>query len=375
MKNRVGIILVVVLILVFAVIAFKWIKHRIEYAITDAVFVESDSMANLSFYRAEGKIVELLKEEGDYVKKGEVIAVLDDRDYRIKLGALENKIKALEKKKEALETKLQKIKKQIEIKISSADLTKQQVVASISATKEQIKQIEAEIQLVKRDEERFRALLKKELIPERKYQEVSTKLKVLTHKKLYAEKKLSELHLQLKKAEEGIKLAQTEKKSIKELEKQIASLEKNIQALKKEAEDTRNLIQYTRLKSPYNGYIAKKFVSVGEVVPSGRPIYSVVPDNSLYILVLLEETKLEGVKVGNPVNIKIDAYPDKKYRGVVEEINPATAAKFALVPRDVTAGEFTKVAQRIPVKVKITEGDLSVLKVGLGGEVEIKKSR
>ncbi|WP_456392955.1 HlyD family secretion protein [Persephonella sp.] len=375
MKNRVGIILVVVLILVFAVIAFKWIKHRIEYAITDAVFVESDSMANLSFYRAEGKIVELLKEEGDYVKKGEVIAVLDDRDYRIKLEALENKIKALEKKKEALETKLQKIKKQIEIKISSADLTKQQVVASISATKEQIKQIEAEIQLVKRDEERFRALLKKELIPERKYQEVSTKLKVLTHKKLYAEKKLSELHLQLKKAEEGIKLAQTEKKSIKELEKQIASLEKNIQALKKEAEDTRNLIQYTRLKSPYNGYIAKKFVSVGEVVPSGRPIYSVVPDNSLYILVLLEETKLEGVKVGNPVNIKIDAYPDKKYRGVVEEINPATAAKFALVPRDVTAGEFTKVAQRIPVKVKITEGDLSVLKVGLGGEVEIKKSR
>ncbi|WP_457624541.1 HlyD family secretion protein [Persephonella sp.] len=375
MKNRVGIILVVVLILVFAVIAFKWIKHRIEYAITDAVFVESDSMANLSFYRAEGKIVELLKEEGDYVKKGEVIAVLDDRDYRIKLEALENKIKALEKKKEALETKLQKIKKQIEIKISSADLTKQQVVASISATKEQIKQIEAEIQLVKRDEERFRALLKKELIPERKYQEVSTKLKVLTHKKLYAEKKLSELHLQLKKAEEGIKLAQTEKKSIKELEKQIASLEKNIQALKKEAEDTRNLIQYTRLKSPYNGYIAKKFVSVGEVVPSGRPIYSVVPDNSLYVLVLLEETKLEGVKVGNPVNIKIDAYPDKKYRGVVEEINPATAAKFALVPRDVTAGEFTKVAQRIPVKVKITEGDLSVLKVGLGGEVEIKKSR
>ncbi|WP_456383362.1 HlyD family secretion protein [Persephonella sp.] len=375
MKNRVGIILVVVLILVFAVIAFKWIKHRIEYAITDAVFVESDSMANLSFYRAEGKIVELLKEEGDYVKKGEVIAVLDDRDYRIKLEALENKIKALEKKKEALETKLQKIKKQIEIKISSADLTKQQVVASISAIKEQIKQIEAEIQLVKRDEERFRALLKKELIPERKYQEVSTKLKVLTHKKLYAEKKLSELHLQLKKAEEGIKLAQTEKKSIKELEKQIASLEKNIQALKKEAEDTRNLIQYTRLKSPYNGYIAKKFVSVGEVVPSGRPIYSVVPDNSLYVLVLLEETKLEGVKVGNPVNIKIDAYPDKKYRGVVEEINPATAAKFALVPRDVTAGEFTKVAQRIPVKVKITEGDLSVLKVGLGGEVEIKKSR
>ncbi|WP_457638770.1 HlyD family secretion protein [Persephonella sp.] len=375
MKNKIGVLIVLVLIVVFGVIAFRWVKHRMEYAVTDAVFVESDSMANLSFYRAKGRIVKLLKEEGDRVEKGEVIAVLDDTDYRIKLEALSRKINALEEKKKALKEKMFRLKQQLKIKVETAHLTYRQAEASIQAVKEEIKQIDAQIQLVKKDEERFKELLTKELIPERKYQQVSTQLEVLLHKKEYAEKKLEELQIQLEKAKQGIKLAEAEKKVIQELEKEIKSVENSILALKKEAEDTQNLIKYTQLVSPYKGYIAKKFVSVGEVVPSGRPVYSVIPDNSLYILVLLEETKLKGVKVGNPVKIHIDAYPDEEYRGVVSEINPATAAKFALVPRDVTAGEFTKVAQRIPVKVKITEGNTSLLKVGLGGEVEIKKSR
>ncbi|WP_343123071.1 HlyD family efflux transporter periplasmic adaptor subunit [Persephonella sp. KM09-Lau-8] len=159
------------------------------------------------------------------------------------------------------------------------------------------------------------------------------------------------------------------------MKKNIESLQNKILALQQQKKDLENLISYTKLVSPYNGKIAKKFVSEGEVVPAGRPIYAIVPDNSLYILVLLEETKLEGIKIGSKAIIHIDAYPDKEYEGEVFEINPATAAKFALVPRDVTAGEFTKVAQRIPVKIKITKGDISVLKVGLGGEVEIKREK
>jgi membrane fusion protein (multidrug efflux system) len=374
-KNKIGIVIILLLIAVFSIFAFKWVKHRMEYAVTDAVFVESDSMANLSFYRVKGRIVKLLKKEGDYVKKGEVIAVLDDTDYRTKLEQIKNQIESLRLKKKALQEKLSKIEEAVKIQIRTSLLNLQQVKASIEATKHRISQIEKEIRLAKKDEERFRSLLKKELIPERKYDLVKTKLDVLLEKKKYAQKKLEELKIQQKKAEEGITLAENEKKSIKELKKEIESLSKKIKSLEKQKEDVENQIRYTKLISPYNGRIAKKFVSEGEVIPSGRPVYSVVPENSLYILVLLEETKLDGIKIGSKANVYIDAYPDKKYRGEVFEINPATAAKFALVPRDVTAGEFTKVAQRIPVKIRITEGDISVLKVGLGGEVEIKKEK
>ena len=73
------------------------------------------------------------------------------------------------------------------------------------------------------------------------------------------------------------------------------------------------------------------------------------------------------------MTLTLDAYPDKEFTGVVREVMPASAATFALVPRDISAGEFTKVAQRIPVRIEITGGDRSLLRVGLGGEVEIKR--
>ncbi len=375
MKNKIGIVIVLILIVIFAVIAFRWVKHRMEYAITDAVFVESDSMANLSFYRVSGRIVKMFKKEGDYVKKGEVIAQIDDRDYMLKLQKINAQIQSLKQKKESLNSKLSKIKSQIDIKIKQAELTKEQVISSIKALEEQKKEISLQIELIQKDRERFKNLLGKGLVPQREFEQIDTRYKVLIHRKNYIDKKIAQMKAELKKADESISLAYTERKSIEELKKQIKSVDRQIAALEKEAEDVKNLISYTRLVSPYSGYIAKKFVSEGEVVPSGRPVYSIVPENSLYILVLLEETKLKGVKIGSEANIYIDAFPDKTFKGKVFEISPATAAKFALVPRDVTAGEFTKVAQRIPVKIKITEGDTSILKVGLGGEVEIRKSR
>jgi len=119
--------------------------------------------------------------------------------------------------------------------------------------------------------------------------------------------------------------------------------------------------------------VVKRYVSEGEVVRPGQFIYAIYDPKDLYVLVLLEETKLGGVREGNQVWIRIDAYPEEGFEGVVEEIGRAAAAKFALIPRDVTAGEFTKVAQRIPVKVKIVKGKVDLLRVGMGGEVAIEK--
>ena len=103
-------------------------------------------------------------------------------------------------------------------------------------------------------------------------------------------------------------------------------------------------------------------------------VYAVLDPQNIYIIALLEENKLDGVTPGDPVVIRIDAYPDQKYKGIVSQVLPASAATFALAPRDISAGEFTKVAQRIPVRINITEGDISLLQVGLSGEVEIRRS-
>ncbi len=373
MKNKIGIAIVVILIAIFAVFAYKWIKHRKEYVITDAVFVEADGMTNISFKRVSGKVIKVLKEEGDKVKKGEVVAVLDDKDYRVELASVEKKIESLFYKKKALEKKIERIKEEVNININVQKLTKSQLQKKLLSAKAQINQIQAQINQVKKDRDRFERLSKKELVPRIKFEELDTKLKVLESQKKALLESIKEIQVGIKKAEEGIKLAIAKEKLIPELQENIKSLEKQIEALKEKKKDILNKISYTKLKAPFDGIIAKRFVYVGSVIKSGMPVYSIIPENSLYINVLLEETKLEGVKVGAPVKIKIDAFPDKKFEGVVEKIEPASAAKFALVPRDISAGEFTKVAQRIPVRIKITKGDISILRVGLGGEVEIKR--
>ena len=116
-------------------------------------------------------------------------------------------------------------------------------------------------------------------------------------------------------------------------------------------------------------------MSQGGNIAPGRPVLALVNPKDLYIVALLEENKLEGVEPGSKVLIHIDAYTDQQWQGEVEQVLPASEATFALAPRDISAGEFTKVAQRISVRIRITSGPLEKLRVGLGGDVEIRRQK
>ena len=373
MKKNIGLFVVLVLILIFAVFAIRWIEHRMKYVISDAVFVETDYLSNLGFNRVSGKIIQLYKKEGDAVKADETIAKIDDTDYKIQLENINYEIESLKQQKSQLENQLSRIIQENELNQKITSLTTQEIEKKIESLSAQKSQVEAQIEKAKKDEERYRNLLEKGLVPKAKYEEINTQLKVLLDQKKAIEKSISELNLSKAKSKETVELVKTQGQVSKEIQDQISALENKILALTKQKEDLENQIKYTELKSPYNGIIAKKYVSIGDIVKAGQPIYAIVKENSFYIKVLLEETKLSGVKVGNKAYIKLDAYPDKTFEGEVESIDISSAAKFALVPRDISAGEFTKLAQRIPVKIRITKGDISLLRVGLGGEVEIEK--
>jgi len=373
MKKSIGLFVVLVLILIFAFFAITWIEHRMKYVISDAVFVETDYLSNVGFSRVSGKIIQLYKKEGDAVKADETIAKIDDTDYKIQLENINYEIESLKKQKSQLENQLSRIIQENELNQKITNLTTQEIEKKIESLSAQKSQVEAQIEKAKKDEERYRNLLEKGLVPKAKYEEVNTQLKVLLDQKKAIEKSISELNVSKAKSAENVELVKTQGQVSKEIQDQISALENKILALTKQKEDLENQIKYTELKSPYNGIIAKKYVSIGDIVKAGQPVYATVKENSFYIKVLLEETKLNGVKVGNKAYIKLDAYPDKTFEGKVESIDIASAAKFALVPRDISAGEFTKLAQRIPVKIRITKGDTNLLRVGLGGEVEIEK--
>ncbi|OIQ90526.1 multidrug export protein EmrA [mine drainage metagenome] len=116
-----------------------------------------------------------------------------------------------------------------------------------------------------------------------------------------------------------------------------------------------NQLADTRIVAPVSGVVASKSVEPGQLVQAGQPLLSVVPLNDIWVVANLKETDLAGVKPGDPVAITVDAYPGLKVAGAVDSLSPATGARFSLLPPDNATGNFTKVVQRVPVKIRLQQ--------------------
>ncbi len=114
-------------------------------------------------------------------------------------------------------------------------------------------------------------------------------------------------------------------------------------------------LSFTRITAPLAGTVSKKMVEVGQLVQPGQTLFSIVSDSGVFVTANLKETQLARVHVGQKVDIEVDAY-GMSAEGEVESIASATGAKFALLPPDNATGNFTKVVQRVPVRIKVTKG-------------------
>ncbi len=351
------------------------IKRRMDYAITNAVFVDTEDITNLGFKRVAGRLIKLTKREGDSVKKGELLAEIDPTDYGLAVEALEKELEATKKERDRLQITLSRVSQQTELKVHMAKDSVKAIEEEIDALKADISALSADIAQLKRDRDRFKELFKEKAVAKRRFELIDTRLRAKRQQRSALVKKMEALKAKLSSSKRGVEMAVADKKRVGETEAAIATLSEKIKVLETKLKDARLNLEYCKLRSPIDGKVAKKYASRGDVVAPGRPVYALVDPKDIYILVLLEETKLRGVVPGSPAKIRIDALPDEEYQGVVDKILPTSAAKFALVPRDISAGEFTKVVQRMQVKVRITKGDVSKLVIGMGGEIEIKRKR
>ena len=181
---------------------------------------------------------------------------------------------------------------------------------------------------------------------------------------------------QLKEAEAELELVQAKaqkemaKKSVEENQAklqiaqantaEVITKEQQVESLKGRLEEARGALAAAKLKldhttvsSPIDGVVAKKVANIGEVIKPGQTIAVIVDLNNLWVEANLEETKLEHVRLGQEVDVKVDAYPGTKFTGRVVNIGAAATSEFALIPESRSAGNFTKVTQRIPIKIEV----------------------
>ena len=115
-------------------------------------------------------------------------------------------------------------------------------------------------------------------------------------------------------------------------------------------------LSYTYVSAPASGVVSRKQVEPGQLVQAGQPLLTIVTDTGVFVTANYKETQLSDIRVGQPVEIEVDAYGGATATGCVESLSAATGSKFALLPPDNATGNFTKVVQRIPVRIKVTKG-------------------
>ena len=131
-------------------------------------------------------------------------------------------------------------------------------------------------------------------------------------------------------------------------------------------------LAHTELRAPFDAFVGRKNVEPGAVVQPGQPLLSLTRTDESWVMANFKETQVGRMQVGNRVDVSIDAFPDRVWHGHVASFSPATGAKYALIPSEPAAGNFTKVVQRIPVKIALDqEPGAPALVVGLSALVEV----
>jgi membrane fusion protein (multidrug efflux system) len=134
-------------------------------------------------------------------------------------------------------------------------------------------------------------------------------------------------------------------------------------------------VSYTKLVAPNDGVVARKSVEPGQFVAVGQPLFGFVDSGSRWVTANLKETELDHITPGRPAEVDVDAFSGKSFHGEVESVSPSTGATFSLLPPDNATGNFTKVVQRVPVRIKLlnlTPDEIDRLQAGLSAVVSIK---
>lgn len=134
----------------------------------------------------------------------------------------------------------------------------------------------------------------------------------------------------------------------------------------------RTTVQNTSIVSPMSGVISKRWVLVGDVVQAAQPIFTVYNLSNVWVTANFEETKLASLALSDPVQVTVDTYPDQQFHGKVFRVGSYTAAQFSLIPPNNASGNFTKVTQRIPVKISVDNPDPRRMPLLPGMSVEVK---
>ncbi len=370
MGRKLGTLVILILVVAFAYIGYRYFGFRSANAVSEAAFIKSDRLANLAF-KVGGKVTKMVKRENEPVKKGELLAVIDPTDLKIAKKELLHLIESLEKSLDAMKLKKRRLKESLSLKTSIAGSDMESVAMKLQSLEYRIKAAQTKLEKLNKDTLRYKKMLEKRLIASSDFETIRTQRDSLSDEIEGMKREYRSLQAAQKGSLDAYRLAKVEQRLIAELQKGIEAKTQALKSRKQALLEIDKKIGYTHLYAPFDGVIAKKFIEAPRVIKRGSPVYALVDTSALYCEVLLSEKKMKGVKPGNSATVTVDAAGDRKIEGKVESIAPTSASTFSLVPRDIASGEFTKLDQRFTIRISLD--DIKELRAGMSASVAIKR--
>lgn len=301
----------------------KWMYARAHES-TDDAQVEGHIIPVLS--KVGGYVDAVTVQDNDSVNAGDTLVRIDDAEYRVKLAQAEAELAAARAAAGTGENT-----GQAEALVATATSQRAALDAQIAAARANEAKALSDLQ-------RMRELAAKQIVSQQQLDAAEAAASAATANLQAVEKQAAAGGSSVVNARAGVRVAQARLDA--------AQAARNNAALQ---------LGYTSVTAPVSGVVSKKMVELGQLVQPGQQLMSVVADTGVWVTANFKETQLSDMHVGQKVEIEVDAYGGYVAEGVVQSLSPATGAKFALLPPDNATGNFTKVVQRVPVRIAITK--------------------
>jgi len=341
-----------------AVALVLFVLHRQRHVTENDARVMADMVTISS--RVDGWVAQRDVTDGDAVAGGSRLVVIDQREASMQVEELAAKDEALRLEHERVATLLQVSQGATESAIDAARAHCNNVQATVRAS-------QAELDLARADYARGQNLIAVNAIARRVWDQNRTTL----HQ---AEEKFSQNKALLAEAQAALAQALAHQGDPLALKTQLAQLEQQRAEVQAQLRQKQVALDDHVVRSPINGVVDQKFVEPGEYVIPGQRLVLLHDPKAVWVEVLLKETKLDGLKPGQTVSVSVDAYPDRAFHGSIERIGTAATSQFALMPSPNPSGNFTKINQRVPVRIKVDQPDDNPLRPGMMVEVDIDRS-
>ncbi len=305
--------------------------------------------------RVSAYIKEIRFVEHQYVKKGDTLLILDDREIQTQLGQAEAAYMSAVASKNATSSS-----------VKTAANNVNTVGANVQAAKANIEAAEARLWNAQQNFSRYQNLLKDEAVTRQQFDQIKTDF----------EAQKAQLEAQISQYQSVINSKATSELSVNEVQSRLGINDADIKRTQSALDMAKLNLSYTVITAPHDGIMGRRTVNVGQLLNPSQQVATIVDTENIWITANYREKQMENVQIGGLATIKVDALGGKAFEGKVTAISGATGAKYSAVPVDNSTGNFVKVQQRIPVRIEFTKdnkpGDLKQLRAGMNVEVTLE---